>query len=267
MTQQTPQQWLQFLLHCADEADILSRHYFHKAHLKVEQKSNDTPVTEADLAIEQKIRDISAEKYPDLPIYAEEYGQCPDDAPLKFIIDPIDGTRNFVLGIPFVGTLLAIEENGQIVAGVVSSAPSDDRWWAAKNQGAFYKRTCRPNDTPTRLHVSSISDISQSQVFHSSPFGSEATGSNPDTFVKLLKSTKRQRGFGDFYAPMFVAQGAGEFAIDYNLKPWDMAPLKIIIEEAGGKFTDVKGIESIYNGTFIISNGHIHQTVLDILNP
>ena len=265
MIKNTPETWLTFLQNCADAADDLSRHYFNKAHLKVETKSNDTPVTEADLAIETEIRRIAAATYPDLPIYAEEYGQCPDDAPLKLIIDPIDGTQNFVRGIPFVGTLLAIEVNGEIVAGVASSAPSDDRWWAAKNQGSYYQRTCRKQDPPRKLAVTTVTDLSQSQMFHSSPFGHEATGSNPDTFVKLLKSTKRQRGFGDFYAPMFVAQGAGEFAIDYNLKPWDMAPIKIIVEEAGGKFTDIQGTPSIYTGTFLASNGHIHQTVLDFL--
>jgi histidinol-phosphatase len=265
MIKQSPEQWLTFLQICADEADDLSRHYFNKAHLKIEQKSNDTPVTEADLAIEKKIREIAAQKHPDLPIYAEEFGQCPDDAPLKLIIDPIDGTRNFVYGIPFVGTLLAIEENGEIVAGVVSSAPSDDRWWAAKNHGSFYQRTSKKDNPIKKLQVTTVSQLSEAQMFHSSPFGSEAKGSNPETFVKLLSATKRQRGFGDFYAPMFVAQGSGEFSIDYNLKPWDMAPIKIIIEEAGGTFTDLNGIPSIYNGTFLASNTVIHQTVLDML--
>lgn len=260
----TPHQWLTFLHQCADHADELSRFYFKKNHLRVDTKENQTPVTEADLEIEKKIRQIAADTHPNLPIYAEEFGQCPEDALQKLIIDPIDGTQNFVCGIPFVATLLAIEEKGDIVAGVISCAPNDDRWWAAKNMGSFYKKTY--NDTPTRIDVSTVDTLEKSQIFHGSLFGNEAHGSNTPNVLSLLKKSRRQRGFGDFYAPMFVASGAGECAIDFNLKPWDMASIKIIIEEAGGRFTDTHGKNSIYNGEFLVSNGHIHHEALDILN-
>ena len=264
MITNTPQQWLSFLHECANAADDLCQHYFNKAQLKVDQKSNQTPVTEADLAIEKEIRRISAVTYPDLPIYAEEFGQCPEDAPLKFIIDPIDGTQNFVRGIPFVGTLLAIEVNGEIVAGLASQAMTFERWSAAKGQGSYHQN---PHfDEPRKIQVSQISDISQSQVFHSSIFGSEAKGSSTETFINLLSKTKRQRGFGDYFAHVYVAQGVGEFAFDYNLKPWDIAPLKIIVEEAGGKYTDVNGTSSIYTGTIVSSNNQFHTLIIDTLN-
>jgi len=264
MITQTSAQWLTFLHTCADAADDLCKHYFNKAHLKVDQKSNDTPVTEADLAIEKEIRRISAQLFPALPIYAEEFGQCPENAPLKFIIDPIDGTQNFVRGIPFVGTLLAIEENGQIVAGVASQAMTFERWSASKGHGSFHQN---PHyDTPKKISVSTLSDISQSQIFHSSIFGSESKGSTTETLITLLSKTKRQRGFGDYLAHLYVAQGLGEFAVDYNLKPWDIASLKIIVEEAGGKYTDVTGTDSIYTGTIISSNGQFHDQIISILS-
>ena len=264
MIKNTPLEWLSFLHDCADAADDLCKHYFNKAHLKVDQKSNQTPVTEADLAIEKEIRRISAATFPDLLIYAEEFGQCPDDAPQKLIIDPIDGTQNFVRGIPFVGTLLAIEENGEIVAGIASQAMTFERWSAAKGHGSYH---VNPHlDAPKKIQVSPISDISQSQVFHSSIFGSEAKGSTTETFIKLLSKTKRQRGFGDYFAHVYVAQGVGEFAFDYNLKPWDIAPLKLIVEEAGGKYTDVNGTSSIYTGTIISSNNQFHDEIINTLN-
>lgn len=248
--------WLPFLHDCAQEAERLAQFYFNNPSLKVNTKSNHTPVTEADLAIEKRIREISKERFPTLPIYAEEFGQCPKDSPLKLIIDPIDGTQNFVRNIPHVGCLLAIEENQEIVAGLVSSLIDGNRWWASKNEGAYFNHQ--------RLQVSTINTLKESQVMHGSLFGNEAEGSS-ETLLNLLSKTKRQRGFGDYYAPLYVASGSAEFAIDFNLKPWDMAPLKIITEEAGGVFTDLEGTPSIYGKGFVISNGILHSEILDII--
>ena len=248
------QDWLPFLHQCASEAERLAQYYFDNPKLKVDTKSNHTPVTEADLAIEKRIRELAKEKYPNLPIYAEEFGQCPEDSPLKFIIDPIDGTQNFVRNIPHVGCLLAIEIDGKVIAGLISSLIDGNRWWAAKGYGAYHNHK--------KLNVSTIKNLEESQVMHGSLYGNEAKGSN-NSLITLLSKTKRQRGFGDFYAPLFVAMGCAEFALDYNIKPWDMAPLKIITEEAGGRFTDLEGKDSIYGDGFIISNGLLHNTVLN----
>lgn len=257
MISNTPKEWLEFLLACADESDDLMRYYFKKAHVNVETKANSTPVTEADLAIEKAIRKFASDKFTDLPVYAEEFGQCPEDSPLKFIVDPIDGTQNFIRGIPYIGTLLAIEVNGKIVAGVCSAGCTNERWWAHKDGGSFYNGK--------QNKVTTLSDLSLSQVYHGSLFGYEATGA-PDTFLPLLAKTKRQRGVGDYLIPAMVAMGYGEFGVDFNLKPWDMAPLKLIVEEAGGVFTDLHGNDSIYTGTVVCSNGKFHNQLISELN-
>jgi len=249
--------WIPFLSELADISEPIAQHYFQKASLKVQQKSNDSPVTEADLEIEKKIRDYTEKKFPDMAVLGEEFEFKAAKSNLKLIIDPIDGTRNFVLGIPFVGTLLAIEEGDTIIAGLVSSPLKQDRWWAEKGQGAFLNGQ--------KIQVSAVDEISKCHAFHSSLWGSEATGA-PATIFKLLSQTYRQRGFGDYYAPLFVAQGCGEIAFDFNINPWDMAPHKIITEEAGGKFTDLNGTPTIYSKNFVITNGLVHQKVLDILN-
>lgn len=259
----SPKEWLEFLVECADAADNLCRHYFNKTRLKVDQKKNKTPVTEADLAIEKEIRRLSAKLYPKMQIYAEEFGQCPDDAPLKLIIDPIDGTQNFVRGISIVGTLLAIEVNGTIVAGLVSAAITQERWWAARGDGAFYSNAF--TDEPRQIHVSEIKCLGDAQAFYGSLFGNEASKSGSEKLIPLLSKTKRQRGFGDYAPHVYVAQGLGEFAVDFNLKPWDIAPLKIIVEEAGGICTSVCGKDSIYEGTIVSANPNIYDAVINYL--
>lgn len=221
------------------------------------EKNNRTPVTQADLEAERKIREFAVATHPELALCGEEYGGCPQDAPLKFIIDPIDGTQNFIRGIPFFASLLAIEEKGRIIAGLVSAPATRERWWASTGSGSFY------NDTP--IYVTKGNKLEESQCFHSSMFGQEALGA-PSGFLPLLAKTKRQRGMGDYYAHVLVAMGCGEFAVDFNLNVWDMAPLKIIVEEAGGKVTDSLGKDTIYTHTIISSNGLLHDTVVRVLN-
>ena len=246
-------EWLTLLRNCSDAADDISKHYFHSPTLKVDQKSNNTPVTIADQEAEMKIRDIAAAFDSRIQILGEEHGQCPLDAPLKLIVDPIDGTQNFIRRLPFFASLLGIEEHGEVVAGMVSCPMTGERWWAAKGQGAFY------NGKP--IKVSSVSSLSECLVMHSSIYGSEAKGA-PEGFIPLLSKTKRQRGFGDYYIHVLVAMGCGDFAVDFNLNPWDMAPLKIITEEAGGKMTDMFGKPSIYENTIITSNGILHDEII-----
>ncbi len=250
-------QWLDFLKSCADQADDIARHYFQTSRFKIQQKSNNTPVTQADLECESKIREMAQQFYPGLPIMGEEHGQCPPDAPLKLIIDPIDGTQNFIRGLPFFASLLAIEENGKIVAGTVSAPATKERWWASAGEGCFYNGT--------KIHVSDLSDISASVAFHSSIYGSEAKGACPG-FLPVLQATKRQRGVGDYYCHMLVAMGCGEFAVDFNLNVWDMAPMKVIIEEAGGRMTNAYGEDTIYTPSIVTSNGKFHDQIVKILN-
>ncbi|MEK9727436.1 MAG: inositol monophosphatase family protein [Candidatus Margulisiibacteriota bacterium] len=248
--------WIKFLKQISDVADEIALHYFNQSNLDIEIKDNMTPVSAGDLAIENEIRSLVKQQHPELSIIGEEYGETIADSNLKLIIDPIDGTKNFIRGLPFFGSLFAIEDHGEVIAGMVSAPALNGRWWASQGNGAFY------NDQA--INVSSITTLDQANGFYGSLFGSEAS-SNPERVIELLSATNRQRGFGDFYPHMLVAMGCGEYAIDFNLNVWDIAPLKIIVEEAGGKFSDTSGQSSIHSGNLVCSNGHLHETVLNYI--
>ena len=241
----------------ADEADAIALSYFQNTTLRVEDKPDHSPVSEADLAIETRIRELSIRALPGYTIWGEEFGLENPTASHKLIIDPIDATRNFIRGLPFFATLLAIEEEGCIVAGLVSAPATQDRWCAAVHQGAYHNNQ--------RIHVSTTSDLSQSQAFYGSLYGSEAETLPLNTVLNLLSKTSRQRGIGDYYGHMLTAMGCGEFTLDFGLKPWDIAPIKIIVEEAGGKVTNLNGEFSLKNGDIVTSNGTLHSTLLDFL--
>lgn len=258
LRKKTPKDWLDHLLHLADIAEPIAMKHFNNAKLKVEYKDNATPVSEGDLEIEAHIRDYIKQTTPGLSVLGEEFDECNYNEPIKLIIDPIDGTSNFIRGIPFFATLLAIEIDKTIVAGVVSTPATQDRWYSARGEGAYHNGK--------RIHVSDISDLAASQAFYPGLYGNEARG-NREKLLTLLSKTKRQRGFGDYLIHTMVAQGCGEFSLDYGLKPWDLAPLGILVEEAGGKVTDQFGNTfSPYEGSIVCSNGRVHDEVIRYLN-
>jgi histidinol-phosphatase len=249
--------WIPFLTTIADHADTIAMSHFKSSTLDVQIKDNQTPVSAADLAIENHIRATVRDQNLPLSIIGEEYGSTlHPNSTLKLIIDPIDGTKNFIRGLPFFGSLFAIEDNGQVIAGMVSAPALHGRWWAQKGHGAYYNGD--------RIHVSGIDSLANANGFYGSLFGSEAS-KQPDRVIDLLRDTGRQRGFGDFYPHMLVAMGCGEYAIDFNLNAWDIAPLKIIVEEAGGQFSDTSGKDTIYSGNVITSNRVVHHTVVDYI--
>lgn len=250
---QTMTDWISFLQSITALSDPIALRYFNADDLKVEIKPDRTPVSQGDQDIEDFIRQLVAKQHPELSILGEEYGATRTDSNLTLIIDPIDGTKNFIAGIPFFATLLAIEEEGEVIAGLVSAPATGDTWWAAKGQGAFH------NGKP--IQVSNVTNIEESMAFYGSLYGSEAS-QQVEPVLALLKQTYRQRGFGDYLQHMMVAMGKGEFAMDFNLKPWDVAPMKIIVEEAGGVCTDSSGKASIYGGNAITSNGQFHDKVI-----
>lgn len=254
----TPQDWLTLLHELADVADDIGLHYFKKAQsmtLGVDEKENRTPVSEGDLAIEKEVRQILDTKVPGLAVLGEEFGSCDENERVKLIIDPIDATSNFIRGIPFFASLLAIEVDKKIVAGVVSSPAKNDRWWASLGGGSFHNEQ--------KLSVTMISELENAQAFHGGLYGNEARG-NLDQLMNLLSKTRRQRGIGDYLIHVLVAMGCGEFALDFGLAPWDLAPLGILVEESGGKVTHVDGSEfSPYGGSILTSNGVIHQKVVE----
>lgn len=244
-----PRDWLDFLLKLADLAEPIALRWFRHDDLDVAVKSDASPVTAADLEIERAVRTAAATAYPDLGLIGEEYGST-GATHANLVIDPIDGTANFARGIPIFATLLAIEIDARIVAGVVAAPALATRWYAARGEGAW--RNGR------RIHVSTIDELGAAQVFHGGTAGAERTGELPG-FLPLLRASKRQRGFGDFYQHVLVAEGAGEIAIDIGLAPWDIAALVIVTEEAGGRATALTGKRDIRGRSLLSTNGRLHE--------
>jgi len=247
--------WLPFLTALADRADEIALRLFRKKGLRVDEKPDLSPVTEADEAIETTACALARERHPELGLLGEEHGEASGAAEARLIIDPIDGTRNFVRGIPLFATLLAIEQRGESVAGIASAPALHARWHAARGAGAF--RDGR------RVAVSGVRALERALLFHGNLAPGES--SPPPGLRGLIGRVERTRGFGDFYQHVLVAEGAGEIAIDPETQPWDIAALQVIVEEAGGRATALSGERSIYAGSFVTSNGPLHQAILDAL--
>jgi len=246
---------LSFLVELADHADPIALEWFRSSALRVESKADLTPVTEADRRIEHAVRERCARLHPRLGVFGEELGG-ESRGGSRLIVDPIDGTRNFVRGIPIFATLLALEHEGEIIAGVVSAPALRTRWSAARGAGAF--------ENDRRIRVSQVDRLAEAQLFHGSLAGDEA-GDSAARILALARRTARQRGFGDFYQHVLVASGAGEIAFDHGLKPWDVAPLFVLIEEAGGRITGLAGERSLDAKIFATSNGLLHASALELL--
>ena len=251
----SPTDWLPFLTDLADGADELALRWFRAAGLRVEEKPDLSPVTAADRAIEAMARKQLRQAHPELGVLGEEEGEAAGTAQARLIIDPIDGTRNFVRGIPVFATLLAIEHGGEVVAGVASAPALGARWHAARGGGAF--RDGR------RIGVSRITALERALLFHGNLGPGEA--GPPWGIAGLIARVERTRGFGDFYQHMLVAEGAGEIALDPVMQPWDIAALQVIVEEAGGRATSLGGERSIYKGSLVTSNGPLHESALRVL--
>jgi len=253
----SPADWLPFLTELADRADELARRWFRTAGLRVAEKPDLSPVTEADQAIEAMARRLVRENHPELGVLGEEEGEAPGTAETRLIIDPIDGTRNFVRGIPVFATLVAIETAGEVVAGVASAPALAARWHAARGSGAY--RDGR------RIQVSRIASLEHAMLFHGNLGPGEA--GPPPGIADLFARVERTRGFGDFYQHMLVAEGAGEAALDPVVQPWDIAALQVIVEEAGGRATSLSGERSIRANSLLTSNGLLQNAILAILRP
>lgn len=253
ISEMRPESWLPLLHDLADRADELARRYFRAGDLHVKSKPDRTLVTQADLAIETMVREVLQQGQPEMRVYGEEQGDDDPEGALRLIVDPIDGTYNFARGIPIFATLLAVEVEGTVVAGLASAAALGQRWHAALGHGAW----CGTR----RLRVSEIGDLADAHVFHGSLAGYEAVAASAK-IPGLLAKTWRQRGMGDFYQHVLVAEGSGEVALDPVVAPWDVAPLGLIVEEAGGRATTVDGKTSIYGKSLVSTNGLLHDSVL-----
>ncbi len=229
--------------------------YFRRG-VEVTLKADRSPVTQADREAEQIIVEILGRAFPEHGFLGEELG-ARGSKEVRWIVDPIDGTRNFVRGIPIWAVLIALEERGEITAGVILNPVSGELWTARKGGGAFLGGE--------RLRVSQVSSLDKATLIHASLNLIRRSG-HWDSFTRLLDATDRQRGFGDFMCYTVVAEGKAEITVEApDLKPWDLAPVKLLVEEAGGRFTDFAGIPSIYSGTALASNGRLHDAALALI--
>jgi histidinol-phosphatase len=243
----------------AAEADEIALKYFRAQNLEVQRKKDGTAVTEADRAVEEMARARVAASGLDLEVLGEEMGGGATGAPAyraRLIIDPIDGTEEFSRGIPTFGTLLGIEQRGEIVAAMASAPGLSSRWQAYRGEGAY--RDGR------RLRVSNVGLLKDSMVF-STGTGPSKDSSDQTRIRRYLDAARNSRSFGGFWQHMLVAEGAVEAALDWTSKPWDLAPLILIVEEAGGKSTSLSGRATIYEGSLLSTNGRIHEEVLAVL--
>jgi histidinol-phosphatase len=247
-------------IEAAKAAGEIARHYF-RTNLSVETKADRTPVTRADRECEARITEILSAHFPGHGFLGEELGERPGTSDARWIIDPIDGTKNFIRGIPFFATLIALEEAGEITAGVMYAPALDDLLYARKGQGAFAQDA---SENARRVHVSDVERLQDAMLIHG---GLNDLKTRPcwQPFLSLVDATSRQRGFGDALGHSVVIDGQAEVTLEPEIKPWDVAPTKILVTEAGGRYSDFAGNPSIYTGTAVISNGRVHDDVIAIL--
>jgi histidinol-phosphatase len=255
---------LELALELADVADSITLARFRAADLVVDTKPDLTPVTEADTAVERALRERLAEVRADDAILGEEYGTSgdADGGGRRWIIDPIDGTKNYVRGIPVWATLLALHEGGQAAIGVVSAPALGRRWWAARGAGAF--GTDGLSSGPRRLQVSAVRALEDAQLVVSGFDGWEKRG-RLEALLALARRCWRTRGFGDFWTYMLIAEGVAEVGCEPAVSLWDLAAPQVIVEEAGGTFTDLAGVRTADGGDALATNGLLHEEALALL--
>lgn len=243
-------------LTAAQQAGHFALGYFDQ-NVAVEWKADKSPVTLADRGAEELLRKILLDKFPDDAFLGEEFGEKPGTSGFRWIIDPIDGTRSFVRGVPIWATLVGLEYRGEQIAGVAFLPAMNQTYRALRGDGAF--REERP------LHVSTVDNLAEAHLFYSSISWFAKVG-KADAFLELVRRTQRQRGFGDFYGFLLVAQGSGDLMVEHGVHAWDLAALKPIVLEAGGLMTDWNGGGDIFRPDVLASNGKLHEVAREFLN-
>ncbi|BBX71272.1 histidinol-phosphatase [Mycolicibacterium psychrotolerans] len=250
---------LALALTLAGEADALTMQRFGAVDLRVETKPDMTPATDADLDAETLLRDRLAEHRPADSVFGEEFGGTREFTGRQWVVDPIDGTKNFVRGVPVWATLIALLVDGVPEVGVVSAPALARRWWAGRGQGAFASFA----GTPRPISVSAVADVGSASLSYSDlTTGWDAART---TFVEFTDTVWRVRGYGDFWSYCLVAEGAVDIAVEPEVKLWDLAPLDILVREAGGRFTDLAGNPGPHGGSAVATNGLLHDAVLAAL--
>ncbi len=248
----------------ADSADATTMERFRALDLKVETKPDLTPVTEADRAAEELIRSVLGRARPRDAVLGEEFGS-EGQGPRRWVVDPIDGTKNYVRGVPVWATLIALMERGEggdrPVVGVVSAPALNRRWWAALGGGAY---TGRSLTSATRISVSRVARIEDASFSYSSLGGWEERG-RLGGLLDLSRDCWRTRAYGDFWSYMMVAEGAVDVCAEPELSLWDMAAPAVVVQEAGGRFTGLDGTDGPHGGDAAASNGLLHDRLLGYL--
>ena len=251
---------LQFALSAAEEAGQLTLRYFRGAQFEIELKEDATPVTNADREAEQLLRKRIAATFPNDAIVGEEFTPQPGSSGFRWIVDPIDGTKSFIRGVPLYGTLVGVEQDDQSVIGVIMLPALDECLYAAAGQGAWHRRG---SDSPRPAKVSSRARL-QEGLFCTSDCLSFAQIGREQTLQQLQAASGLSRTWGDCFGYVLVATGRAEVMVDPIMSVWDAAALKPILEEAGGTFTDWQGRPSIRSGQGIGTNGKVLEEVLAI---
>jgi histidinol-phosphatase len=244
----------------ADQADSISMDRFRAQDLTVETKPDLTPVTDADRAVEEQLRITLSRARTRDAVLGEETGSTGHGS-RRWVLDPIDGTKNFVRGVPVWATLIALFDGDEPVVGMVSAPALNRRWWAAKDVGAW---TGRRLESATRCRVSEVRSLDDASLSYSSLSGWEDRGLL-EGFLDLTRSVWRTRAYGDFWSYVLLAEGAVDIACEPEVSLWDLAALDIIVREAGGRFTDLRGTPGPAGGTALASNGALHDAALHLL--
>ncbi|WP_024799522.1 histidinol-phosphatase [Nocardia sp. BMG51109] len=249
---------LELALRLADAADAITRARFGALDLKVDSKPDLTPVSDADLAVERALRAELERERPGDAVLGEEFGGEVEFTGRQWVLDPIDGTKNFVRGVPVWASLIALLEDGVPVVGAVSAPALARRWWAATGSGAWTRFEPEP---PKPIAVSAVREIGAASLAISSLSGWRDLGLR-DRLIDLTDEVWRTRGYGDFFGYCLLAEGAVDIATEPEVSLWDLAPLDVLVREAGGRFTALDGSPGPHGGSAVATNGLLHDEVV-----
>lgn len=253
---------LQFALHMASHASELILQHYQVDGLLVESKSDESPVTVADKGAEQLMRQMLADQFPEDGVLGEEFSDVPSRNGFRWILDPIDGTKAFIHGVPLFGTLIGVEHEGRMVAGVCRFPALQEVVYAAEGEGCWWQIGQQP---ARKTAVSKVTSIGSARLMFTEPTHWRTTG-RFDSIVRVMDQVKIARGWGDCYGHAMVATGRAELAIDPLMSPWDIAALIPILREAGGCCTDWKGAETISGGDGVSFVPALRESVISILS-
>ncbi len=252
---------LRFAHVLADAADDITTRRFRALDLRVETKPDLTPVSDADRAAEESLRNVLRRARPRDAVLGEELGRS-GYGPRCWVLDPIDGTKNYVRGVPVWATLIGLMDGPEVVVGVVSAPALGRRWWGALGGGAW---TGRSLTKASRCRVSGVTKLRDASLSYSG-LGGWAERGTLDNFLGLARAVWRTRAFGDFWSHMLVAEGACDISAEPEVSLWDLAALQVIVTEAGGRFTSLEGEARPDGGSAVSTNGHLHDDVLEQLS-